>query len=69
MELSDEQHRLQESAIAFARQALSCDVIAADAAETFSLDGWRKCAEFGVLGMPIPNSMAVSAWACRPCWP
>jgi alkylation response protein AidB-like acyl-CoA dehydrogenase len=55
MELSDEQHRLQESAIAFARQALSCDVIAADAAETFSLDGWRKCAEFGVLGMPIPE--------------
>ena len=55
MELSDEQHRLQESAIAFARQALSCDVIAADAAETFNLDGWRQCAEFGVLGMPIPE--------------
>jgi alkylation response protein AidB-like acyl-CoA dehydrogenase len=55
MELSDEQHRLQESAIAFARQALSCDVIAADAAETFNLDGWRRCAEFGVLGMPIPE--------------
>jgi hypothetical protein len=69
MELSDEQHRLQESAIAFARQALSCDVIAADAAETFNLDGWRRCAEFGVLGMPIPSSMAVSAWASRPCWP
>jgi len=55
MELSDEQNRLQESAIAFARQALSCDVIAADAAETFNLDGWRRCAEFGVLGMPIPE--------------
>jgi L-prolyl-PCP dehydrogenase len=55
MELSDEQHRLQESAIAFARQALSCDVIAADAAETFNLDGWWRCAEFGVLGMPIPE--------------
>ena len=55
MELSDEQNKLQESAIAFARQALSCDVIAADAAETFNLDGWRRCAEFGVLGMPIPE--------------
>lgn len=55
MELSDEQRRLQESAIAFARQALACDVTAADAAETFNLDGWRRCAEFGVLGMPIPE--------------
>jgi alkylation response protein AidB-like acyl-CoA dehydrogenase len=55
MDLSDEQRRLQESAITFARQALACDVVGADAAETFNLDGWRQCAEFGVLGMPIPE--------------
>ena len=55
MALSDELQRLQESAVAFARQALNYDVIAADAAEAFNADGWRHCAEFGVLGMPIPT--------------
>ena len=55
MELSDDPLRLQESAIAFARQALAHDVIAADAAETFNRDAWRQCADFGVLGMPIPK--------------
>jgi alkylation response protein AidB-like acyl-CoA dehydrogenase len=55
MDLTDEQRRLQESAIAFARQALNYDVVAADAAEEFNRDAWRQCAEFGVLGMPIPQ--------------
>ena len=55
MELSDEHRRLQESAVAFARQALTHDVIAADASGEFSRDAWRRCAEFGVLGMPIPE--------------
>jgi alkylation response protein AidB-like acyl-CoA dehydrogenase len=55
MNLTDDQLRLQDSAIAFARQALQYDMVAADAAETFNHDGWRRCAEFGVLGMPIPE--------------
>jgi hypothetical protein len=53
MELSEELQTLQESAIAFARQALAYDVVAADAAESFNREAWRHCAEFGVLGMPI----------------
>jgi alkylation response protein AidB-like acyl-CoA dehydrogenase len=55
MELTDEQRRLQDSAIAFARQALNYDVIAADAAEVFNVEAWRRCAEFGVLAMPVPE--------------
>ena len=55
MSLSDETRALQESAIAFARQALNHDMIAADRAESFSADAWRQCADFGVLGMPIPK--------------
>jgi L-prolyl-PCP dehydrogenase len=55
MELSEEQLRLQDSAIAFARQALGYDVTSADAAEDFNREAWRQCAEFGVLGMPIPQ--------------
>jgi alkylation response protein AidB-like acyl-CoA dehydrogenase len=55
MELTDELQRLQDSAVAFARQALTHDVIAADAAGTFNHDAWKRCADFGVLAMPIPK--------------
>ena len=55
MELSDDHRRLQESAVAFARQGLAHDVIAADASGVFNREAWRRCAEFGVLGMPIPE--------------
>jgi alkylation response protein AidB-like acyl-CoA dehydrogenase len=56
MELSEEQLRLQESAIAFARQELAYDVGAVDNAGRFTREAWRKCADFGVLGMPIPQA-------------
>ena len=52
--LSDEHRKLQDSAIEFARQALAYDIGEADQAETFPREAWRKCADFGVLGMPIP---------------
>ena len=55
MKLSDDLQDLQQSAIAFARQALAHDMIAADAAEAFNRDAWRRCADFGVLGMPVPK--------------
>jgi alkylation response protein AidB-like acyl-CoA dehydrogenase len=54
-DLSTEHRRLQDSAVEFARQALNHDVIAADAEGTFNREAWRRCAEFGVLGMPIPE--------------
>jgi alkylation response protein AidB-like acyl-CoA dehydrogenase len=34
---------------------LNRDMISADASEAFSLDAWRHCADFGVLGMPVPK--------------
>jgi alkylation response protein AidB-like acyl-CoA dehydrogenase len=55
MPLTDEQQRLQDSAVAFARQELNHDVGTADAAGCFGREAWRKCADFGVLGMPIPQ--------------
>ena len=55
MELSEENQALQQSAIAFARQALAYDVVTADAGEAFNADAWRQCAEFGVLAMPVPK--------------
>src|SRR3990172_12762668 len=52
--LTPEQDALKAAAIEFARQQLDYDVIRADRECTFSRDGWRKCAEFGLQGMPIP---------------
>jgi alkylation response protein AidB-like acyl-CoA dehydrogenase len=54
-ELSEEQTRLQESAVAFARASLGGDMIDRDREAHFDRDAWRRCAEFGVLGMPIPE--------------
>jgi alkylation response protein AidB-like acyl-CoA dehydrogenase len=54
-DLPQDQLELQQAAITFARSALSDDMIARDRAERFSHDGWKRCAEFGVMGMPIPR--------------
>jgi hypothetical protein len=55
-ELSDEQNELQERAITFARSALNSDMVERDRESLFDRDAWRRCAEFGVLGMPIPEA-------------
>jgi alkylation response protein AidB-like acyl-CoA dehydrogenase len=53
--LTTEQGNLQDAAIAFARESLASDMVARDREEHFDRDAWRRCAEFGVLGMPIPK--------------
>jgi alkylation response protein AidB-like acyl-CoA dehydrogenase len=55
LELSEEQQRLQRAAIEFARAELNDDVMARDRNEVFSMEGWKKCAQFGVQGLPIPS--------------
>lgn len=54
-ELTEEQQKLQEAAVAFARGSLADDMLARDRDAHFDRDAWRKCAEFGVLGMPVPQ--------------
>jgi alkylation response protein AidB-like acyl-CoA dehydrogenase len=54
-ELSPEQRELQNAAIEFARAELNDNVIERDADETFSHAGWKKCADFGVMRLPIPE--------------
>lgn len=54
-DLPQDQLELQKAAIDFARSALNDDMIARDRNERFSHDGWKRCAEFGVMGMPIPE--------------
>ena len=53
--LSPEQLKLQEAAIAFARASLGGDMIGRDRESHFDRLAWTRCAEFGVLGMPIPQ--------------
>src|SRR6266496_1549355 len=54
-EVTPEQQTLQKAAIEFARQELNSNMIERDAQQVFSHDGWKKCAAFGVQGMPIPK--------------
>jgi alkylation response protein AidB-like acyl-CoA dehydrogenase len=46
--LTDEQRLLQESVADFARRELNGD-------EGFSRERWRKCAELGLQGLPVPT--------------
>lgn len=52
---SEEQQALRRSITQFAQNELASDVVAEDQAQEFSWDGWRKCARFGVQGMPAPG--------------
>lgn len=52
-ELSEEQQKLQAGAIEFARSELGDDIVRRDQEEEFSREEWKKCAHFGVLGMPV----------------
>src|SRR5438477_12607573 len=59
-DLTAEQLSLQKAAIDFARAELSSDMIRRDAERAFSHDGWKKCAAFGVHGLPIPEEFGGS---------
>jgi alkylation response protein AidB-like acyl-CoA dehydrogenase len=54
-DLTPDQQSLQKSAIDFARNELNHDMIERDAQRTFAHEGWKKCAAFGVQGLPVPE--------------
>lgn len=53
--LTAEQLNLQRAAIEFAQRSLSQGMCLKDSTGTFDREAWRLCADFGVLGMPIPQ--------------
>jgi alkylation response protein AidB-like acyl-CoA dehydrogenase len=55
LELSEEQQHLQNAAIEFARSELNDEIIKRDRDEVFDFDGWKKCARFGAMGLPVPS--------------
>jgi len=54
-DLTPKQRELQNDAIEFARAELNDDIITRDAENGLSLVGWKKCADFGVMRLPVPE--------------
>ena len=50
---SDEQQALFDSIVRFAQNELNDDVIGRDARHEFGHEGWQKCADFGIPGLPV----------------
>ena len=55
--LSEQQTAWREAAIAFARDELSADLdlSSRDESRTFWREGWQRCGQFGLQGLPIPT--------------
>ncbi len=53
--LTDEQKMLRDGIVKFAKGELNHDVVQRDRDEIFSRDIWRKCAEIGIQGLPVPE--------------
>jgi alkylation response protein AidB-like acyl-CoA dehydrogenase len=52
---SDDQLKLKESVIKFAKKELNDQLIERDKDGVFSKELWKKCAQFGIQGMPFPG--------------
>jgi len=53
--LTEEQARFKEAVVKFSQQELNNGVIERERREEFYWDGWKKCADFGIQGLPIPK--------------
>jgi hypothetical protein len=52
--LSEEQQAYRQSVIQFAKRELDGDAVERDARGEFFWEGWRRCAAFGIHGLPFP---------------
>jgi alkylation response protein AidB-like acyl-CoA dehydrogenase len=78
-ELTSEQAELRTAVRAFARAELNHELAQRDHDGTFPRDCWQKCADFGLLGLPVPAAyggqgqdlvtttiaMEALGWGCR----
>jgi alkylation response protein AidB-like acyl-CoA dehydrogenase len=55
LELSEQQQKLQDEAIRFARQHLNDNIINRDHSGDFSRELWQRCADFGLLNLVVPE--------------
>lgn len=52
---SKEQKQLLDAVQRFASQQLTRNLIEADRHDLFDAEGWKKCGEFGLQGLPVPH--------------
>ena len=52
---SEEQIACRDRVAEFARRELNDDIGARDEAAQFCRDNWRKCADFGIQGLAVPE--------------
>jgi alkylation response protein AidB-like acyl-CoA dehydrogenase len=52
---TEEQLAYKNAVIKFAKKELNDGIIERDRKGEISLENWRKCAQFGILGLPIPE--------------
>jgi alkylation response protein AidB-like acyl-CoA dehydrogenase len=55
-DLTDEQQELRRSIVEFGSRHLGDGVTDRDAAHEFHREGWKRCAEFGIQGLPVPEA-------------
>jgi alkylation response protein AidB-like acyl-CoA dehydrogenase len=60
-DLPEEAESLRQAVQRFAEKELNYDLIERDAASAFWREGWQKCADFGLLGLPVPEEYGGSA--------
>lgn len=53
---NEEQLALRNTIIDFSRKELNQDMVRRDRRGEFSWDGWKKCADLGILGLPVPEA-------------
>lgn len=53
--LSPEQTEFRDAVVRFARGELADDLHAREKRGEFFVEGWRRCAAFGLLGLPVPQ--------------
>ena len=53
--LSAEQAALRDSIAKFARAELCSGLLERDRAQSFNREGWRRCAQLGLQGLPLPS--------------
>ncbi|MBA3912285.1 MAG: acyl-CoA dehydrogenase family protein [Acidobacteriales bacterium] len=52
---SEEQQQFRKEVIRFAQEELNDNMIERDHNEEFFWEGWKKCAAFGIQGLPVPT--------------
>ena len=55
-DLTDEQQELRRSILDFGSRYLADGATNRDAAHEFSREGWQRCAQFGIQGLPVPQA-------------